>query len=179
MGKENEYRRNVAMNFYQNFCAGQGGRVPYGEVDYIDFNYPVRDIKIEKGTRLWGFKDPRISPFRSPLFGIPGTPISILGVHHQDNLKSDPRMKDRILNEYEVLVTIPNALESVCAEGVDSWTQKGAAHVVKGGGWQYKVPHPERYVRSTTPFPKRFSRAGVQRAPPLSRFSLKKISQSL
>jgi hypothetical protein len=28
-----------------------------GEIDYIDFNYPVRDVRIDKGTRLWGFKD--------------------------------------------------------------------------------------------------------------------------
>jgi hypothetical protein len=60
-----------------------------------------------------------------------------------------------VLNEYEVLVPIPHALESVCADGLDAWSEKGRRHPVGGGGWQYKIPRPERYVRYITPFPQR------------------------
>jgi hypothetical protein len=41
------------------------------EIDYIDFNYPVRDVRIEPGTRLWGYKDPRVSPLLTTFFCIP------------------------------------------------------------------------------------------------------------
>jgi hypothetical protein len=40
-----------------------------------------------------------------------------------------------VLNEYEVLVTIPHALESVCADGVDAWSEHGKTHKVGGDGW--------------------------------------------
>jgi hypothetical protein len=126
-----------------------------GELDYIDFNYPVRDVRIEKGTRLAGFKDPRVSPLRTTFFCLPGTPIDILGVHGVGNLKTNPKAAHKVVNQYEVLVTIPHALESVCADGIDAWSEKGRAHPVAGGGWQYKIPHPERYVRYTTRFPQR------------------------
>jgi hypothetical protein len=72
----------------------------------------VRDVRIPKGTRLAGFKDPRVSPFRTTFFTVVGTPIEIL-----------------------------------------AWSEKGREHPVAGGGWQYKIPHPERYVRYTTAFP--------------------------
>src|SRR5262245_41323355 len=147
---EQEYRRRVATDFYRIFCPAR-----LGEIDFIDFNYPVRDVRIEKGTRLSGFKDPRVSPFRTTFFCIPGTPAEILGVHTAGNLKTNPRTMNKVLNEYEVLVTIPHALESVCADGIDAWSEQGHAHPVAGGGWQYKVPNPERYIRYTTPFPQR------------------------
>ena len=40
-----EWRR-IAANFYRTFCPDR-----MGEIDYIDFNYPVRDVRIEKGAR--------------------------------------------------------------------------------------------------------------------------------
>jgi hypothetical protein len=126
-----------------------------GEVDFIDFNYPVRDVRIEKGVRLSGFKDPRVSPFKTTFFCLSGTPVQILGVHNSGNLKTNPKAISKVLNEYEVQVSIPHALESVCAAGLDAWSVKGQKHPVGGGGWQYKVPHPERYVRYITPFPQR------------------------
>jgi hypothetical protein len=30
----------------------------------------------------------------------------------------------KVLNEYEVLVPIPHALESVCADGIDAWSMQ-------------------------------------------------------
>ncbi len=152
MTKKSDDRRRTAVEFYNTFFPNR-----LGEIEYIDFDYPARDVRIEIGTRLWGFKDPRVSPLKTTFFGIPGTPMDILGVHSQGNLKTNTKMANRVLNEYEVLVAIPHALESVCADGLDSWSEHGATHVVKGGGWQYKVPHPERYVRYTTAFPNRGS----------------------
>jgi hypothetical protein len=76
-------------------------------------------------------------------------------VHPVGYLKTNPKAALKVLNQYEVLVTIPHALESVCADGIDAWSEKGHAHPVAGGGWQYKVPHPQRYLRYTTAFPQR------------------------
>jgi hypothetical protein len=145
-----EFRRQVAAAFYRTYCPDRAG-----EIDYIDFNYPVRDVRIERGTRLWGYKDPRVSPLMTTFFCIPGTPSSILGVHGAGTLKTHPIARQKVLNEYEVLVAIPHALESVCADGLDAWSMRGQTHPVTGGGWQYKVPNPSRYVRYTTPFPQR------------------------
>ena len=145
---QRDYRRAIAVGFYRTFCPDR-----IGEIEFIDFNYPVRDVRIPKGTRLAGFKDPRVSPFRTTFFTVAGTPIEILGVHAAGNLKTNPRTLAKVLNEYEVLVEIPHALESVCSDGIDAWSEKGREHPVAGGGWEYKVPHPERYVRYTTAFP--------------------------
>ena len=112
-------------------------------------------MRIEKGTRLSGYKDPRVSPLKTTFFCIPGTPAQILGVHNIGNLKTNPKAMFKVLNEYDVLVPIPHALESLCADGLDAWSEQGRTHPVSGGGWQYKVPHPERYLRYTTPFPQR------------------------
>ena len=106
----------------------------------------------------WGFKDPRKSPLHrfSSFFCIPGTPIDILGVHNVGALKTHPKALAKTLNKYEVLVTIPHALESLCAGGVECLrSESGRAHRVPGGGWQYKVPHAHRHVRNLTPFPPR------------------------
>lgn len=145
-----EFRRQVASTFYRNYCPDRTG-----EIDYIDFNYPVRDVRIERGTRLWGYKDPRVSPLMTTFFCIPGTPSEILGVHGIGTLKTNPSARLKVLNEYEVMVAIPHALESVCADGIDAWSMRGQTHPVAGGGWQYKVPQASRYVRYTTPFPQR------------------------
>jgi hypothetical protein len=145
-----EFRRNIALQFYRTFCPP---RLP--EIDYIDFNYPVRDVRIPAGTRLWGFKDPRVSPLRTTFFCIPGSPIEILGVHPSGNLRTNPKAVGKALNEYEVLVEVPHALESVCADGLDTWSEQECAHPAKGGGWQYKIPRPERHLRYTSPFPRR------------------------
>jgi hypothetical protein len=147
---QRDYWRSVAANFYRVFWPDR-----MSEIDFIVFNYPVRDVRIEKGTWLWGFKDPRVSPLKTTFFCIPGTPREILGVHGAGTLKTHPRAKQKVLNEYEVLVTVAHALESVCADGIDAWSEHGTVHPVSGGGWQYKIPQPHRYVRYTTPFPQR------------------------
>jgi len=150
MTDQRDYWRSVATNFYRVYCPDR-----MGEVDFINFNYPVRDVRIDKGTRLWGFKDPRVSPLKTTFFCIPGTPREILGVHGVGTLKTHPTAMQKVLNEYEVLVTIPHALESLCADGVDAWSEYEKRHDVSGGGWQYKVPQAHRYVRYTNPFPQR------------------------
>jgi hypothetical protein len=148
---QRDYRRRIAEQFYKTFCPpGEAG-----QLDYIDYNYPVRDVRIERGTHLWGYKDPRVSPLRTTFFCIPGTPSDILGVHSAGSLKTHPRVLTRVLNEYEVVALVPHALESVCADGLDAWSIAGAKLNVTGGGWQYKIPMPHRYVRYTTPFPNR------------------------
>jgi len=143
-------RRKVASDFYRIFCPDR-----LGEIDFIDLNYPVRDVRIERGTRLSGFKDPRVSPLKTTFFSVPGTPVQILGVQNIGNLKTNPKAMLKALNQYEVLLPIPHALESVCADGIDAWSIQGSAQPVTGGGWQYKIPRPERYLRYTTPFPQR------------------------
>ena len=145
-----EFRRQVATAFYRTYAPDK-----IGEIEYINFNYPVRDVRIDAGTHLWGFKDPRVSPLMTTFFCIPGTPVDILGVHNPGTLKTHPTARMKALNEYEVMVAIPHALESVCADGVDVWSMRGQAHAVTGGGWQYKVPHASRYLRYTTRFPQR------------------------
>src|SRR5262245_33654036 len=109
---EREYRRLVASNFYRAFCPHR-----MDELEYIDYNYPVRDVRIEKDTELWGFKDPRLSPFMTTFFCNPGTPRQILGVHGVGNLKTHPKPMEKVLNKYKVLLPIPHALWSLCASG--------------------------------------------------------------
>ena len=142
--------RTVAANFYRSFC-------PHAikELEYIDYNYPVRDVRVEKGTRLWGFKDPRVSPFMSTFFCREGTPREILGVHGAGNLRTQPRVMEKVLNQYEVMVPVPHALLSLCAPGIDKWSERGRLHEVGGGGWQYKIPNASRHLIYTTPFPQR------------------------
>jgi Bacterial toxin 46 len=147
---QRDYWRSVAKNFYTVYFPDR-----LGELDYIDYNYPVRDVQLEKGTRLWGFKDPRVSPFMTTFFCPTGTPREILGVHGAGNLKSNPRVLPKVLNEYHVMMTIPHALLSLCAPGVDKWSERGRLYDVLGGGWQYKIPQPARYMIYTTPFPQR------------------------
>jgi hypothetical protein len=125
------------------------------EIDYIDFNRPVQVVSIPPGTHLIGYKDPRVSPFLTTFFTIPGSELETLGVHHTGALKTNPKPKPKVMNAYEVLVEVPEALESVCADGIDDWSIWKVAHPVKGGGWQYKIPKPSHYMRYTTPFPQR------------------------
>jgi hypothetical protein len=147
---QRDYWRSVAKNFYSVYFPDR-----IGELEYIDYNYPVRDVQIAKGTRLWGYKDPRVSPFMTTFFCPSGTPREILGVHGAGNLKSNPRVMSKVLNEYEAMVTVPHALLSLCAPGVDKWSERGMLYEVSGGGWQYKVPQPPRYLTYATPFPRR------------------------
>jgi hypothetical protein len=48
-------------------------------------------------------------------------------VHGQGNLKTNSKVVSKVLNKYEVLVTIPHALESVCADGIDRWSQQAVS----------------------------------------------------
>jgi hypothetical protein len=42
---------------------------------------------------------------------------------------------------------VPAALESVCKDGIDTWSIQGESKPVAGGGWQYKIPEAYRYLR--------------------------------
>lgn len=64
---EQDFRRNTATVFYRTYCPHR-----MGEIDYINLDYPVRDVRIEKGMELWGFKDLRVSPLKTTFFCIPG-----------------------------------------------------------------------------------------------------------
>ena len=112
------HRRLLAGSFYAAHCPKSAG-----EISYIDFFYPVRIIAIPKGTRLWGFKDPRVSPLHrfNTFFTIPGTDVCILGVHDsgtlsfkdhktQQVLQLNPKVTRKSLNEYEVMTEIPAVL---------------------------------------------------------------------
>jgi hypothetical protein len=149
------HRRLLAESFYAAHCPKSAG-----EISYIDFFYPVRIIAIPKGTRLWGFKDPRVSPLHrfNTFFTIPGTDVCILGVHDsgtlsfkdhktQQVLQLNPKVTRKSLNEYEVMTDIPAVLESVCKDGIDTWSIQGESKPVAGGGWQYKIPEAFRYLR--------------------------------
>ncbi len=151
-GNDQEYRRQLATRFYRTFCPSQ-----LAEIEFINFDYPVRDVAIEKDTRLCGFKDPRVSPLHRNIsfFCVPGTPHEILGVSATGGLKHHPRVLAKVMHDYIVLVRIPHALESVCADGIDSWSLNGGKVPVGGGGWQYKVPEAYRYVRYSSSFPQR------------------------
>lgn len=148
------HRRRLAESFYTAHC-------PWGmaEIDYIDFHYPVRIVSIPAGARLWGFKDPRVSPLhsRNTFFTVPGTPVEILGVHGAGNLHTNRKVCPKVLNEYLVVKAIPAALESVCRDGIDRWSIKDSrlSVPVQGGGWQYKVPNASHYLTYTSEFPQR------------------------
>jgi len=84
--------------------------------------------------------------------------VSILGVHdsgtvtHKDRrtghiLQLNPKVTKKALNEYEVVKQIPAALESVCKDGIDTWSIQGESKPVAGGGWQYKISEAYRYLR--------------------------------
>lgn len=150
MSDQRDYWRATARAFYGVFFPDR-----MGELDYIDYDYPVRDVPIDKGTRLWGYKDPRVSPYMGTFFCPTGTPREILGVHGAGNLGTHPRVMTKVLHEYLVWKTVPHALLSLCAPGVDKWSERGKLYDVGGGGWQYKVPHPSAYMTYTTPFPQR------------------------
>ena len=62
---------------------------------------------------------------------------------------------EKVLHKYEVLTAIPHALLSLCAPGVDAWSERGRLVAVGGGGRQYKMPQPWNYMHYTTPFPQR------------------------
>jgi hypothetical protein len=83
-GREQSYRRRIAAQFYRTFCPGQ-----IGEIEFINFDHPVRDVSIQKDTHLWGFKDPRRSPLHrgNSFFCKPGTPHEILGVSAMTNAR--------------------------------------------------------------------------------------------
>ena len=122
----------LAESFYKSHAS-----YGMGEIEYINFDYPVRIIQIAKGTHLRGFKDPRVSPLHrhNTFFTIPGTPIAGLGVHNRGNLKTNPKVMAKVLNEYEVIINITAVLESVCKDGIDTWSiGTGMSVPVKGGG---------------------------------------------
>lgn len=113
--------RTIAESFYREHDPRA-----MGEIDYIDFNYPVKIVSLPTGTHLWGYKDPRSSPLhrRNTFFTVPGTPVSALGVSDTGDQQfidrktgarySNSPVLNKRLSEYEVAVTIRGTLLSVC-----------------------------------------------------------------
>jgi hypothetical protein len=140
-------RRAEAERFYRRFCPGRTA-----EIDYIDFDHAVRDVRIPKGTILCGIKDPRVSPFETTFFCLPVGDASARA-RHSGSPRSDAQTLPEPLHRFQVLMDVPHALESVCPGGLDAWslTGDGPPARVGGGGWQYKIPEPYRHLRFVPP----------------------------
>ncbi len=120
-----------------------------GEIRCIDFSHPVTTPTLAVGTPLVGSKDPRVSPYRAVYFTKSGYPAERLGVSTSGSLKTDPKVLDKVLYRYEVLVTIPvgEVLQSICAPAADTWSLKGKKILTAGGGLQYLIPKMNRFLR--------------------------------
>jgi hypothetical protein len=120
-----------------------------GEIRCIDFSHPVELPMLPAGTALVGTKDPRVSPYRAVYFTKSGHPADRLGISTVGALKTNPKVEEKALYRYEVLVTVPRgeALQSVCAPAADTWSVQGRKVLAAGGGLQYLIPNMNRFLR--------------------------------
>lgn len=125
------------------------------ELRCADYSKPVSVVSIPAGTQLIGYKDPRVSPLRGTYFSRPGNSADRLGISPIGNLRSDPTLMEKVINRYEVRVTIAEALESTASPAADTWSVKGRRVIANGGAVQYVIPQPQRYLTYTSPFPRR------------------------
>jgi hypothetical protein len=142
-------RVRIALDFLQkHYGSGHADKV-LSEIKCIDFSHPVELPAIPPGTKLVGSKDPRVSPYRAVYFTRSGHPAGRLGVSTAGALKSNPKVLDKVLYRYEVLVPIPSGevLQSVCAPAADTWSIEGQKILVAGGGLQYLIPNLNRFLR--------------------------------
>ena len=119
------------------------------EIRCIDFSHPVELPMIAAKTALVESKDPRVSPYRAVYFTKAGHPIERLGVSSTGALRTNPKVLEKVLHRYEVLVTIPpgEVLRSICAPAADTWSIEGRRTLAAGGGLQYLIPNMNRYLR--------------------------------
>ncbi len=149
---------DLALAFMQNHY-GNNDRKILSEMRCIDFSKQVEGVGLDRGTILVGYKDPRVSPYRSSYFTRSGHPASRLGIATE----SRPSYKDRktgkkysadttlekVIRRYEVMVPITkkDALMSYCAPAADNWST-GKKVLAAGGGLQYLIPQANRFLRS-------------------------------
>jgi len=145
---------NYALGFMKKHFLNFSNKNIFSELICIDFSYPVKIVNIRPGTELVAFRDPRVSPFRGKYFTKSGHPADRLGIHTESTVGNNPTEKTKTLVRYTVRVYIPEVLESRCAAASDRWSIQDRNILAAGGALQYLIPHPERYVTYTTPFPK-------------------------
>jgi hypothetical protein len=144
-----QQRVRRALDFLQrHYSAAREDKI-LSEIRCIDFSHPVELPAIPSGTILVGSKDPRVSPYRAVYFTRSGHPVHRLGVSSAGALRTNPTVVDKTLYRYEVLVTVPpgEALQSICAPAVDTWSLAGQKVMAAGGGVQYLIPNMNRYLR--------------------------------
>jgi Bacterial toxin 46 len=142
-------RVHVALDFLQKHYGAKNEKKILDEIRCIDFSRPVELPAIPARTILVGSKDARVSPYRAVYFTKSGHPVERLGISPQGALKTSPKVLDKVLNRYEVLVPIPSgeALQSTCAPAADTWSVEGRKVLAGGGGLQYLIPKMNRYLR--------------------------------
>jgi hypothetical protein len=142
-------RVRVALDFLQKHYGTARPDKILSEIKCIDFSKSVGLPMIPTGTRLVGSKDPRVSPYRAVYFTKSGHPMDRLGISPAGAIRTNPKVLDKVLYRYEVLVTIPSgeALESSCAPAADTWSVPGRKVLADGGGLQYLIPNMNRYLR--------------------------------
>jgi hypothetical protein len=142
-------RVRVALDFLQKHYGTARPDKILSEIKCIDFSKSVALPMIPTGTRLVGSKDPRVSPYRAVYFTKSGHPMDRLGISPAGAIRTNPKVLDKVLYRYEVLVTIPSgeALESTCAPAADTWSVPGRKVLADGGGLQYLIPNMNRYLR--------------------------------
>ncbi len=148
-----------AFRFLQTQYPAKNPGSILSELKCIDFSHPVELPSLSPGTVLVGFKDPRVSPYRSAYFTKSGYPVGRLGVADHSRLRTNQKTLDKVQNRYEVIVAIPvgEVLESICAPAEDKHSMalpqgqkpsKGARGILAAGGaLQYLIPRMTRYLR--------------------------------
>ena len=164
-GKSAPVRARVqrALDFHRGHYPDRTEQRLLDELRCIDFSHPVELPSLSPGTVLVGFKDPRVSPYRSAYFTKSGYPVGRLGVADHSRLRTTQKTLDKVQNRYEVIVAIPvgEILESICAPAEDKHSMplppgqqppKSARGILAAGGaLQYLIPRMTRYLRYVTP----------------------------
>lgn len=154
-------RVDIALTFLKSHYAHEGQIL--SEIKCIDFSKEVSTPMLARETMLVGFKDPRISPYRSKYFTKSGYSAQRLGI----STYGRPSFKDRetgatwtagsalekVMLRYEVMVSIPptEVLMSSCAPAADTWSLEGKTILAAGGGLQYLIPNANRFLRYIEP----------------------------
>lgn len=142
-------RVQTALDFLQRHYGAARADKILSEIRCIDFSRPVELPFIAPKTILLGSKDPRVSPYRAVYFTKSGHQADRLGIAPSGALRTSPKVLDKVIYRYEVLVAIPagEVLQSTCAPAADTWSIPGRRLLAAGGGWQYLIPNMNRYLR--------------------------------
>ena len=142
-------RVQTALDFLQKHYGTARPDKILSEIKCIDFSKAVELATIPARTMLVGSKDPRVSPYRAVYFTKSGHPMDRLGISTAGAIRTNPKVLDKVLYRYEVIVSIPSgeALESTCAPAADTWSIVGQKVLSDGGGLQFLIPNMNRYLR--------------------------------